>query len=398
MKVLIVSFYYPPEMGAAPSRISNMAEGLRRQGADVEVLTCLPNYPKGRIFEGYRHRLSAKEVVNGITVYRYWTYATVSRNAVARLAGMLIFAMAIWLFALHGSRVKSYNRIIIQSPPLLVAFSATLLFGCIYRRATILNVSDLWPLSAVELGAVKAGSIYCGVLSWMERFVYRNSRAIQGQSRAILDHIAALGFSKPHFLYLNLQPHSAATDSQPPAGREPLMLVYAGLLGVAQDVLGIIENIDFKAIGAQLHIFGGGNQAASIEEYARSHDSGVFCHGYKSKDEINRVLGAYHASIVPLTVSIKGAVPSKIFDLLPHGTPILYAGGGEGEQIISSYGLGFVSAPGDFDALRSNIMKMKNLSEADYAQLRMNCRETSKGVFSFDQQMSKYSQFLLNLC
>ena len=72
--------------------------------------------------------------------------------------------------------------------------------------------------------------------------------------------------------------------------------------------------------------------------------------------------------------------------------------GGEGEQIISSYGLGFVSAPGDFDALRSNIMKMKNLSEADYAQLRMNCRETSKGVFSFDQQMSKYSQFLLNLC
>ena len=57
MKVLVVSFYYPPEIGAAASRISNMVEGLQREGAEVEVLTCLPSYPKGRIFEGYRHRL-----------------------------------------------------------------------------------------------------------------------------------------------------------------------------------------------------------------------------------------------------------------------------------------------------------------------------------------------------
>ena len=54
MKILIVSFYYSPELGAAPSRISNMAEGLKSQGAEVDVLTCLPNYPQGQIFEGYR--------------------------------------------------------------------------------------------------------------------------------------------------------------------------------------------------------------------------------------------------------------------------------------------------------------------------------------------------------
>jgi hypothetical protein len=70
-KVLIVSFYYTPEIGAAASRIANMAEGLQRQGLSVDVLTCLPNYPRGRIFEGYRGCYSKKETINGINVYRY---------------------------------------------------------------------------------------------------------------------------------------------------------------------------------------------------------------------------------------------------------------------------------------------------------------------------------------
>lgn len=61
MKILIVSFYYTPELGAAPSRIANMAEGLKTQGAEVDVLTCLPNYPQGQIFEGYRGCLSKKK-------------------------------------------------------------------------------------------------------------------------------------------------------------------------------------------------------------------------------------------------------------------------------------------------------------------------------------------------
>ena len=67
-KVLIVSFYYTPEIGAAASRIANMAEGLQRQGLSVDVLTCLPNYPRGRIFEGYRGCYSKKETINDINI------------------------------------------------------------------------------------------------------------------------------------------------------------------------------------------------------------------------------------------------------------------------------------------------------------------------------------------
>lgn len=397
MKILIVSFYYPPEIGAAPSRISNMAEALHENGAQVDVLTCLPNYPKGQIFEGYRHCFSKRESLNGVTVFRYWVYASVSKNPIVRMLGMMSFSLTLWVFGLRFRRMRTYDRVIIQTPPLMVGFSAVLLFRCLYRRITSLNISDLWPMSAVELGAVKKGSIYYKVLVAMERFIYRHTTAYQGQSQEIIDHVEGFGLGKPHFLYRNLQKSLLAQNPQACSDRSCLRLVYAGLLGVAQDILGMIEHINFKELGAELHIYGGGNQAKAIEAYAKEHDCGVFCHGYKSKDEITCILSSFHASIVPLAVSIKGAVPSKIFDLLPHGTPILFCGGGEGERIVSSHGFGIKSAPGDYEALKENIMKLKSLSNADYLSLRNNCRDASKSEFSFDMQMKRYYKFLESL-
>ena len=88
MKVLVVSFYYEPELGAAPSRMTNLVRGLKASGVDVDVLTCLPNYPKGRIFDGYRGHFSMVETKDGINVYRYWTYATVSKNPLKRVVAL----------------------------------------------------------------------------------------------------------------------------------------------------------------------------------------------------------------------------------------------------------------------------------------------------------------------
>lgn len=398
MKVLIVSFYYFPEMGAAASRISNMAEGLLKEGAQVDVLTCLPNYPKGKIFEGYRNCLSKNETINGVNIYRYWTYATVSKNPIARFSGMLVFALAIWLFGLKTDLIRSYDRIVIQSPPLLIGFFAIVLFKGLYKKKVILNISDLWPISAIELGAVKRGSTYHKVLAWMENYVYKNTTAYQGQSQEIISHIETFGYEKPHFLYRNLQPHNQVDgEVLPIADREPLRLVYAGLLGVAQDILGLVQHINFKEIGAELHIYGGGNQAEEIEAWAKHHDCGVVCYGYKPKEEINKTLSSYHASIVPLAVAIKGAVPSKIFDLLPHGTPILFCGGGEGETIIKSHHLGLVSPPGHYEMLKTNICALKQMKEEEYLQLRQHCLLAAKGEFSFAEQMKKYHSFLTSI-
>lgn len=392
MRILLVSFYYRPEIGAAPSRIANMADGLRKQGCVVDVLTCLPNYPKGRIYDGYRHRLYLKEKEDCGDVYRYWTYATVSKNPLLRAWGMCSYALMMWAFAFKVKKVRSYDTVIVQSPPLFVSFSALLLFKCLYKKKTLLNVSDLWPLSAIELGAMRDGGMLCKIFSKIERFIYRKSDGILGQSKEILEYIS--GFESPNkmFLYRNLQHYKVATT--PKSRNHTIKIVYAGLLGVAQNILGIIEGVDFKKYGVEFHIYGGGNQAKAIESYIASHDNNVYYHGYVTKEKMAAELKKYDVSIVPLVTRIKGAVPSKIFDILPMGIPVLFCGGGEGAQIVNDYGVGFVSEPGDYESLGNNIRKIQSLSDAEYKQLSENCLKASHTDFDFDLQMKKCYKFL----
>lgn len=396
MKVLIISHYYYPEIGAASSRITNMAEGLRQEGAEVSVLTCLPNYPKGRIFKGYRGCFKKHELMNGIHVFMYWSYASVSKNPFVRMMGMLSFAITLWSFAFRRSLIKEYSHVIIQSPPILVAFSALILFKKLYHKKTILNISDLWPLSAVELGAMRKGSLSHHFLAWVERYLYRNVDAIQGQSNEILRYVQMKEPSKPLFLYRNLQ-HYKAVKTNHPQQRTPLKIVYAGLLGVAQDIYSIIQAINFKELGTEFHLYGEGNQTHLIQDYLSSHDTGVFYHGMKAKSEITEILPDHHFSIVPLAVNIPGAMPSKIFDLLPFGIPILFCGGGEGAEIVKEYGLGITSQPGDMKQLRLHIQAISNMSDEEYAKMKNNCIAASNGVFSFKHQIQDYYKFLQSL-
>ena len=288
MKVLIVSFYYSPELGAAPSRITNLAKGLQEKGIEVELLTCMPNYPKGKIFEGYRRKFSMKEELDGVVVHRYWTYATTSKNTFRRLWSMTSFALAIWI---------------------LVAYSAMVIFRCLYRRITVLNVSDLWPASAVELGVVREGGVFYQVLAFIEKFLYKNASAVMGQSSVILKHVLSYRPLKKTFLYRNLQ-HAVRVDRKTVSKRGKFKIVYAGLMGVAQDILGLIKAVDFAGLNVEFHLYGGGNQLESIKEYISGNDKEVYYHGFLNKEQMVQELMNYDASIVPLVVSLKGAGPA----------------------------------------------------------------------------------------
>lgn len=392
MKILLVSFYFTPELGAAPSRIANMVEGFGKLGDEVDILTCLPNYPKGRIFDGYRNKIYKRERIGGCNVYRYWSYVTVSKNPVLRGISLISFAVNIWLFSFRRRLIKSYDCVIIQSPPLPIAGSAVALFKCLYRKKTILNISDLWPLSAVELGAMKEGSFIHKWFSCIERFIYKRADAVLGQSEEILNYVAAFESSGKRFLYRNLQKYDVRVDRR--RKNMPVRIVYAGLLGVAQNVLGIVENIDFKVLGVEFHLYGGGNQAKEICSYIKDRDCNVFYHGYVEKERIGQELLNYDASLIPLTVRIRGAVPSKIFDIVPLGMPVLFCGGGEGAEIIKRYEIGLISAPGDYETLKEIIAKLAEMPDSEYERLSGNCIETSRKYFDFEKQMIRCRSFV----
>lgn len=396
MKVLVVSFYFEPEIGAAPSRITNLVRGLRERGAQVDVLTCLPNYPKGRIFDGYRGRFSMKENMDGVNVYRYWTYATVSKGVVRRLLAMTSFAVTMWSFGFKRRLIRTYDKVIIQSPPIMVSASAMFLFKCCFGKKVILNVSDLWPGSAVELGFMKVNSLSYRYTLRKERNIYRRADAVMGQSDEILDRVRSMEPDKPLFLYRNLSKMPSGqkvVKASAPAPRN-LRIVYAGLLGVPQDILSIVRNVDFESMGTEFHIYGGGNQVSDIENEIADGKKGVFYHGVLAKEQMNKVLGEYDVSLIALAKSITGAVPSKIFDTLPQGLPILFCGTGEGAAIVRKYGFGLVSEPSDYKMIESKIREFATMDQDEFRSYSERCLEASAGNFNFDSQFDSFMDFL----
>ena len=413
MRVLIVSERYWPEVGAAPSRLANMAEGLHARRCDVDVLTSLPNYPEGRIFDGYRGRLCRREVHNGINLFRYWIFATVSRSAVKRALNMFSFAFMLWLFAFRVKRVKEYDVVLIQTPALVVAVSAMCLFKGLYHRKCVINVSDIWPLTAVDMGVINEGDASYKFMRRCEHYLYRRCDGVLGQSEEILNHVTQerilLGVSdtkefdgiqdsdeilnskmwmqdKELFLYRNLQTYRLNYDRK--SKGDSLRIVFSGMLGVAQDVAGIVKNVPFGELGVEFHILGGGKQLEEIQNWCKEHpDGNVVAYGFVPKEQIAARLRAFDASLIPLSTRIRGAVPSKLYDVLPQGLPILFCGGGEGAHFIERHGIGLTSAPGDYVALIENIKKIRDLSPEDFTEMSARCIKVSKDELNFDKQM-----------
>lgn len=302
---------------------------------------------------------------------------------------MFSFSVSLWAYLFNYKKIKKADWVIIQSPPLPVPFFATILFKKIFRKKVALNVSDLWPLSALELGAISEGRLY-RLLEWMERFNYKNADKIIGQSEEILAHIEQL-VSKKGFLYRNIQKQDASTviSFHPQSQDNTFKIIYAGLLGIAQGVFEIVEQIDFKGLDVEFHIYGNGNERDKIVEYIdKNPHCNILYKGAVSKSELHGILPGYQAALVPLVNNIKGAVPSKIFELMQLQVPILFCGGGEGAKIVEKYNVGFTSTPGDYPALRDAIIEMKNLSAEDYFELKNNCMTVSNNVFNFEKQVS----------
>src|SRR5690606_12823365 len=176
----------------------HLAMGLQKQGYKVSVVTPLPNYPTGKIFPEYQGKFQHKRIENNVTIYRLWLYASNSKNKFLRLFAMFSYSFSlIWFFI--WNRIP--ETVIVQSPPLLVAFTCML---CLQRkkRKLVLNVSDLWPIAGLELGAFKKNFSY-KMLEKIERFNYKKADLVLGQSEEILAHITSIFPEKNTFLYRN---------------------------------------------------------------------------------------------------------------------------------------------------------------------------------------------------
>ncbi|MCB9065398.1 MAG: glycosyltransferase family 4 protein [Chitinophagales bacterium] len=384
-------------MGAPQARLYETLLGLKKRGWEVLVITALPNYPKGKVFYGYRHKWHMKDEIDNIPIHRYALYASHSKKSIPRIISMLSFGFTS-MFSMSRIRKFKPTYIITESPPLTLGLT-----GLALARLTgakhVMNVSDIWPLSALRLGAISEGYMY-KKLEGLERYLYRRSYACMGQSKEITTRLESDG-SRKTLLFRNgvdFTRFETIRQSITKAERtNGLKIVYAGLLGIAQGVLDICKNIDFASLNAELHIYGEGSEKEDIRAFINKNPQrGIYLYSSVSREAIPETLMRHHATLIPLVTPIYGAVPSKIYEAMAAGLPIIFSGGGEGETLIKEHNAGWTCTPSDYKAISETIARVAKMDAGGLDIISNNCIKAAKGTFNREIQIETLDRFLLS--
>ena len=384
-EIIIISNYYPPEKGAAANRIEQLALKLHQNNYKVSVICPLGNYPKGVLFNEYKGKFHVTENRDNITVKRLWIYPSVSKNIFVRIISVLSFSTSLFFYLLFK---KTPQKVIVQSPPLLLSYISVFILS-LKNKKIILNVSDLWPLAAIELNALKKHSFSHKFSMFMERFIYKKATLILGQSNEIIAHIKSLFPDKKCYLYRNFPDHKVEKIDLITEENGPIKIFYAGLLGIAQGVLELCEKIQLEALNIELHLFGDGAEKIQIEALISSQETKkIFFHGMMERKDLHEKLKSFDIAIVPLKVRIYGSVPSKIFEYGSLGFPILYFGGGEGGDIVEENKMGWVADVGNYNHLNEKIIEITKLDKFRLNLMKKEIFNQSQMAFNLDHQMN----------
>lgn len=372
MKILIITQYFPPEVAAGANRTYEHAKHWIKLGAEVTVVTCFPNYPTGNIPEKYKGLKYLEEEIDGIKVIRTFTYATPNKGFFRRIIGYFSF--------MFSSVIQSYNKmgkqdvIIASSPPYTVGISGMVL-GKLKKTPFIFEVRDLWPESIIQLGQVK-NKILINILEYIELMMYRNASLIVGISDPFVDFISVKGIEKEKIKIIKngvnldlFQPKEVNTKLKNSLGLESKFVIsYFGTFGLAQGLESIIRTADILKNNSEIHFLLIGDGADRDKLLALKNEfeiSNVTILKPIPKAELVDYYSISDVMLVPLrNLSLfNSALPSKMFEIMAMGKPIIHTVDGEARKLLEREGAGkFVEAE-NFKKLASEIILIKNNSE-----------------------------------
>jgi glycosyltransferase involved in cell wall biosynthesis len=404
MRLLILSQYYPPETGAPQNRLHGLAKQLIGLGAEIEVLTGMPNYPSYEIFEAYRGKRYMKEAIEGITVHRAYIYVSKRKSLVARLLNYFSFVLSAWYFGL--TKLGHFDMILCESPPLFLGFTAVMLKRR-KKAKLVFNVSDLWPESAVKLGLV-TDKYMVGLSRKLEEWIYRNADFISGQTQGIVKNIHTRFPQKPIFWLRNgvdvaeMSGYVHTKTWRHKVGYQPQQLIvyFGGLIGYAQGLEVILKAAErLKTYpDIQFAIVGEGPEKAKL--LSLKSELGLenvrFFDGV-SKSEIKGIIADADISIIPLRKIdlFLGAIPSKIFEILFLKKPVLLGVAGEAKELFIDEGkAGLFFEPENDNMLADCVLYLYNNKE-QIKQFAENGYSYVKTNFDREKIASDYYQYLM---
>ncbi|MBX2944878.1 MAG: glycosyltransferase family 4 protein [Cyclobacteriaceae bacterium] len=341
MKIGILTQYYPPETGAPQNRLHSLAKYLKKNDHEVSVVTALPNYPRNKVFEEYKGKLSVKEIIDNVPVSRTWIYVGQSRAVLSRLLNYFSFVITSFFRLLFMPRTEV---IICESPPLFLGITAVMI-AKLKRSKLVFNVSDLWPESAERLNIINSKWLL-GMAYSLERWIYRHSFLISGQTQGIVENIKArfpkkrvvwfpngvdLTFwQKEHEAY-NWRSELGITDTE-------FVILYAGIIGHAQglEIIPQAAQLLFNRPVKFIMVGDGPEKEKLISMVKDAGLSNVLFVPNQSRDRIPSLINMCNAFLVPLKKLdlFKGAIPSKLFEPLAMRKPVLLGVDGEARELF----------------------------------------------------------------
>lgn len=370
--ILFITPYYPPEKTPPAIRISETAQGLVRRGYQVTVLTTFPNFPSGVVPVQYRGQVMRREVCDGVRVVRVWSYITPNKGFLRRILAQLSFGCVAPLLGWRD--VGRPDVIIAESPPLFDAIAARMLaWG--KRCPFIFTVADLWPESAVQLGALR-NRLLIWLSERLEWSTYRRAGRVWAITQGIRDVLVERGVSSRRVFHLT---NGVDTGRFRPLPRtqaraelgldERFIVLYAGTHGLAQGLHTILEAAHTMRDRADIHFVfvGDGAEKADLIAQARRWGlKGVTFLDALPHERMPLLLCTADVGLVPLRkVSLfKGALPSKMYEIMACARPILLGIDGEARRLVEQdAGAAIYVEPEDPAALVSAILYLYEHTE-----------------------------------
>lgn len=346
MKLIVLTQYFPPEVGAAQNRLYELVMNLKDRGVEIEVLTAMPNYPKTEIDKGYKGKWYVKEAVDGVRLHRAWIFVSSGRGIVARLLNYFSFVFT--SFWIGWFKLGKADYLFCESPPLFLGISA-LFLKKMKGAKLIFNVADLWPETAEKMGVI-TNKFLLKISRMLEERLYTSSAIIVGQTQGIVNNIkerfpAKTIYWMPNGVDVAIYNPDLDSDWREKNGFLPgdFILIYPGTIGqiYSWDMVFKAANELKKYPDIKWVIIGSGQKKDEIVEMKKQMNlDNVFLYDPVPKTSLPEIWKAVDLLFLPLrNIEInKGVVPAKSFEAMAMKVPMLLGAEGEAKKLFIDEG------------------------------------------------------------
>lgn len=395
MKILFLTDNFPPEVNAPATRTYEHCRQWVKNGADITVITCQPNFPRGKVYDGYRNRLFQKEYIDGIRVIRVWSYVAANKGFVKRTFDYISYSVTSFLAGLF---VRT-DLIIATSPQFFTALSGRTL-SFFRHKPWIMEVRDLWPESIKTVGAMK-DNIFIRYFEKEEMWCYRSAKKIVVVTDSFKNKLIDRGIDGDKIFVIK---NGVDRDVYMPCEKDKRLLQklglngkiiigYIGTHGMAHKLDFILKCAKRMEKNTNFHFLFVGN-GAEKQNLLRMKDElnlpNVTMLDSVPKAEVKRYLSIIDISLINLKKSdlFKTVIPSKIFENAAMGIPILLGVQGEAQGIIEKYGAGLCFEPENEEDFCSKLSLL--LEPRQYCEARNGCLKLAQ---DFDRKVLANKMF-----